>query len=94
MYRQITSLARGAQTVERVPDVQIGKEGVEGMNTLGKVVVIFAAFLILMLISGAIAGVFALFGASASLVTGVWIGASVTNIVGLIVQGTKTWRTM
>jgi len=74
--------------------VHQGKEGTQEMNAVGKVLVIVIAFFVLMLISSAIAGVFALFGASPALVGGVWLGGVITNTVGLLAQSKRTWDTM
>lgn len=64
------------------------------MSVFGKVCVFIVAFLVLMLISSAVAGVFVLFGAAPELVLGVWLGGAITNTVGLIAQTKRTWESM
>lgn len=64
------------------------------MNVFGKVALFVIAFIVLMLISGVTAGVFALFGAAPELVAGVWLGGAITNTAGLAVEAKRTWRSL
>lgn len=64
------------------------------MNAFGKVALFVIAFIVLMLISSATAGIFALFGAAPELVAGVWLGGAITNTVGLAAEAKRTWRSM